>query len=163
MIENWRDIPGYEGRYQISDLGRVKSLSFMQRYLKRNHEPNFRRTKEKIIGQHQQNCGYLLVWLWLNGKQQTLSVHRLVARAFVAGTGETVNHKNGDKTDNRATNLEWLSYSENHLHAVATGLNKQARRVQNPATGVVYPSIKQAAAACGMAHRTVRKTFRRVP
>jgi NUMOD4 motif/HNH endonuclease len=162
MAEKWRPIPGFEDRYRISDRGRVMSLAFLQRYKLRNGEWSFRRTKVRYLKQQKQNCGYLLVWLWKNNKQKVATVHRLVARAFVTGNGKEVNHKNGVKTDNRASNLEWVSRSRNHLHAVDIGLNKQAVRVQHPRTRKVYPSISQAAAACRIRAATVRKTFERI-
>lgn len=131
MTEVWKDIPGYEGRYQVSDLGRVRAVSFPQRYLLRNGEEAFRIVRERILAQQKQNSGYMLVHLYLDNQRKALTVHRIVAQAFVPGSGRTVNHRNGVKTDNRACNLEWLSYSENLEHAVATGL----RRNPNKAVG----------------------------
>nr|WP_255430669.1 HNH endonuclease [Xenorhabdus sp. TS4] len=97
----------------------------------------------------------------MNNHRKARTVHTLVAEAFLAGSGETVNHINGNKQDNRACNLEWASYSENHLHAVATGLNKQAVRVQHPITGAIYSSITQAAKACRVCHRKAA-TWKRI-
>jgi len=161
MREHWKDIPGFEGRYQVSDLGRVKSLPFMQRYLLRNGLEAFRRTKEKIRKLKSINSGYLTVSLWLDDEETTALVHRLVAAAFVLGEGETVNHKDGVKRNNAASNLEWASYTDNHLHAVAMGLNKQAVRVVCPATGIVYPSISQAERAAHVCHSTISATWAR--
>ena len=122
MKERWKDIPGFEGRYQVSDLGRIKSLSFMQRYLLRNGKENYRRTKEKIRALNNINSGYFIVQLWLDDVGYSYLVHRLVAEAFVPGSARTVNHKDGNKKNNKAANLEWMSYSENHLHAVGLGI-----------------------------------------
>lgn len=157
MSELWKPIPGYEDRYEISDQGNVRSRVFMQRYLLRNGLEAFRQTKPRIISQQVTNSGYALVHLHLNGHRQAKTVHTLVASAFISGKGATVNHINGNKLDNRATNLEWATYSENHLHAVATGLNQQAVRVQNPDTGEIFPSITQAAKASRCNHRKVAK------
>lgn len=161
MEENWKDVPGFEGRYQVSDLGRVKSLPFMQRYLLRNGKEAFRLTHEIIRKQKTINSGYKTVSLWLDDVETTVLVHRLVAVAFVPGSGETVNHRNGVKTRNAATNLEWASYSENHRHAVEIGLNTRAVRVAGPG-GEVYPSIRYAARATGVGEKMIRNTWRRV-
>ena len=151
--ERWADIPGYEGRYQISDHGRVKSLSFMQRYLTR---------KEKIRKPKSINSGYLAVTLCLDCAEESYLIHRLVARAFVAGEDETVNHIDGNKRNNRWTNLEWVSYTDNHLHAVELGLNSQAIRVKHPETGTVYSSITRAEKHSKVHHRTISAEWERV-
>ena len=153
MTEIWKPILGFEGRYEISDAGRVRSLSFLQRYLLRNGREAFRRTRERIVAQQKINSGYLIVHLHLDGSRYAKLVHRLVAVNFVDGfdVGRDVNHKDGDKMNNTAENLEWLSRRDNHLHAVALGLNKQAV----PTNG--YPSIAQAAKGLRKAHRTIRK------
>lgn len=122
MTETWRDIPGFEGRYQVSDAGRVKSLPFPQRYLLRNGVEAFRRTRERILKTHPQNSGYLLAHLYLGGKRTAFTVHGLVARAFAPGSGPTINHKDGVKANCAAGNLEWATWSEQHKHAWATGL-----------------------------------------
>lgn len=108
MTEIWRDIDGYEGLYQVSNFGRVKSFWRGGRILK----PNLNR------------CGYLQVTLCCGGKQKHMYVHRLVAQAFVPNPESKceVNHIDGDKTDNRAENLEWSTAFENMRHAYATGL-----------------------------------------
>lgn len=154
MTEEWKDIVGYEGRYQISNLGRIKSLSFMQRYVMKNGVENYRRTKEKILTTQIARHGYELVQLWLDDVRVAKSVHSLVAEAFVEGSGETVNHIDGVKHHNTADNLEWVSYSENHNHAVDLGLNTQAVRVRSPRTGIEYPSINRARIAEHVNHRT---------
>ena len=161
MREVWKDIEGFEGRYQISSEGRVKSLPFMQRYLLRNGCEGYRRTKEKIRRPKLINSGYLVVSLHKDNVGYGALVHRLVAVAFVPGSGETVNHKDGDKRNNRASNLEWVSYTDNHLHAVRLGLNRRAVKVICPDTGRVYDSIAQAARGARVAHRTVRKHWAR--
>lgn len=159
-MEQWKDISGFESRYQVSNEGRVKSVPFMQRYLLRTGAEAFRQTKERVLAQQTINSGYLIVHLHLNHKRTAATVHSLVAKAFAPGTGETVNHLNGDKTDNRAANLEWASYTENHLHAVQHGLNKQAVKVVHPITGECFPSINQAARACKIKHTKAAKWVR---
>lgn len=154
MPEIWKPTPGFEDRYEVSNLGRVRSVAFLQRYLLRNGKEAYRQTPAKIIAQQVTNSGYALVHLHRNGERKARTVHSLVAVAFLPGSDRTINHINGDKLDNRLVNLEWASYSDNHRHAVATGLNRQAVRVRNPATGQIYPSISQAAKDCHVSHRT---------
>lgn len=106
-MEIWKDVKGYEGLYQISNLGNVRSM-------------NWRNTgciKNLYLKPH---CkGYLQVELHKNAKRKMFTVHRLVALHFVNGyeNGKVVNHKNEDKTDNRADNLEWVSSSFNRLYS----------------------------------------------
>lgn len=161
MTEQWADIAGFEGRYQVSSEGRVRSLPFKQRYTHwRTGREHYRQTAGRILSTQKINSGYRIVHLHKDNVRTALLVHRLVADAFLLGQpGETVNHKDGNKTNNRASNLEWTSYSENHIHAVALGLNAQAIRVTDPATGVTYDSITQAAKQARRSHRTVRALF----
>ena len=113
--EEWRDIEGYEGLYQVSSYGRVKSL--------RNNKGN---TREKIRKQGKNNKGYLLVNLCKKGIIKKIQVHRLVAIAFIPNPNgyPTVNHNNEIKTDNRVSNLCWMDYSQQQRYGTA-----QQRRV----------------------------------
>ena len=104
--EIWKDIEGYEGLYQVSNMGRVKSL-------------NYHRTgKEGILEGYDNGYGYLQVQLWKDGKDKKCRINRLVAQAFLENPeGYTdVNHKNEDKTNNCVENLEWCSRSYNINH-----------------------------------------------
>ena len=103
MSEEWRDVIGYEGLYQVSDQGRVKS---------------FKWNKERFLKPSMDKDGYLLVNLCAGGKPKTLKVHRLVCEAFHENPDNKpqVNHINEDKTDNRACNLEWCTCKQNVNH-----------------------------------------------
>jgi DNA-binding CsgD family transcriptional regulator len=105
--EIWKDIPNYEGYYQVSNLGRVKS---------------FKWGKERVLKFGLNRGGYYFVNLWKGGEAKTNSVHRLVMLAFFGESELYVNHINGVKTDNRLENLEYCSRSENTQHAYDTGL-----------------------------------------
>lgn len=163
MVERWKDIAGYEGRYQVSDDGRIKAVSFRQRYTHwRTGAELFRTTKERIVASQKINSGYLIVHLHQNGGRVAHLVHRLVAVAFLGtSTASIVNHKNGNKQDNTIYNLEWVTDTENKLHAVAKGLNTQAIPVTDPETGKRYDSIAQAAIYCRKSHRKVSATFKK--
>lgn len=124
MNENeiWKDIDGYEGLYQISNYGQVKSL-------KDNHG----NPREKILKGVKNHKGYLRLTLYKNKKMINYSVHRLVAQAFIDNPNnfETVNHINEDKTDNRACNLEWMSVADNNRYG--TGYERRSiKQINDP-------------------------------
>ncbi|GAB3013666.1 hypothetical protein GCM10027051_16200 [Niabella terrae] len=118
-MELWIDIKGYEGIYQVSTHGNVKSMGSVRviKGVKQFYPPN-------ILKQSKTNSGYMGVSLWKDGVKRMSLVHRIVAEVFVDNPfrKSDVNHKNGIKTDNRPENLEWCTKSENIRHAIATGL-----------------------------------------
>lgn len=119
--EIWKDIPGYEGKYQVSNLGNVKSLS-RTIYSANQSGPIIFQTKERILspGKHDK-CGHLSVVL--NNPRKSYLVHKLVMLAFI-GTpppGKVVCHNNGDATDNRLENLRYDTQTENVLDVLHSG------------------------------------------
>lgn len=98
--EIWKDIEGFEGKYQISSIGRVKSLKY---------------GKEKILKGGKDKDGYLFVNLYKDKKRKKIFIHRLVAQAFIPNPENKpeIDHINTIRTDNRVENLRWVTSSEN--------------------------------------------------
>lgn len=114
--EIWKPIKGYEELYEISSFGRVKSL-----IKQGNNKERFTKTSIDI------STGYINVQLNKNSKPLTKRVHRLVIEAFIPNPKNkpVANHIDGNKKNNRADNLEWMTHSENTLHSFKNGLQKK--------------------------------------
>lgn len=118
-MEIWKDIPGYEGLYQASDLGRIKSLWFYSNYQNKKYK------REKILKQKKGKDNCLRVELWNNKKHKTMAVHRIIGMAFLKDTYKkelTINHKDGNRLNNKVENLEWVSLADNIRHGFNKGL-----------------------------------------
>ena len=124
MTEEWRDIEGFDGYYQVSNTGKVRSYGGKNGRTK--GEWYFRALSKTYDG-------YLKIRLVQGGKDITQRVHTLVARAFIPNPNnfETVNHKDGDKTNNNVDNLEWVDRSQQMIHAYKLGLKKPKRGAEN--------------------------------
>lgn len=116
MIEQWRPITDYYGLYEASDLGRIRSV--------RRNTNTF---VGRILRPGKHSLGYHQVILYKDGGQRHHYIHRLVASAFIGECkdGEQVNHIDGNKKNNRLDNLEYVTPSENSLHAFAIGKSSQ--------------------------------------
>ena len=117
-MENWKDIPGYEGLYQISDFGNVKSL-----------------ISNRLLKPSKDKFGYVRFNALKNKKSKTLRIHRLVMEVFnPINSFMQVNHIDGNKLNNRLNNLEWCTDSDNKKHAYKTGLmtpgNQYSKRIK---------------------------------
>lgn len=152
MKEIWRDIPGYEDWYEVSNLGRVKSID-----------------KRKILKTDIGKKGYERVGLTKDFKRKTFNVHKLVALAFIDNplNKPQINHINGIKTDNRVKNLEWCTAKENVIHAVKNGLKVAKKGFECTSSKSVeqydfkgnlikvYGSINEAERETGVKHQSI--------
>lgn len=168
--EIWKDIKGYEGLYQVSNYGRIKALSKTV-----NRGKCHRSWKEHYLKYGVDNRGYYKTHLSKNGVNKTVKVHRIVAQTFINNqlNKKEVNHKDGNKQNNTVDNLEWVTKSENQLHAYKTGLNSKAAE-RNPAHKLTWKDVnyiranyqpydpKYGAVALGKQLNVHRKTIMRV-
>lgn len=122
MQEIFKDIPGYKGKYQVSNMGRIKSLS-RKIWIAKNKRYGIK--KERLLKPLKKRTGYLFVCLYKNKKGKYKTIHRLVLRTFNGKSKLQCNHKNGIKIDNRLENLEYCTPSENLKHAIKIGLKDQ--------------------------------------
>lgn len=147
MEELWRDIKGFEGLYEVSNLGRVRSL-----------KDNNGQARILVLKVQKHRCGYQLVFLRKDGKLKGFVVHRLVAEAFIPNPDglPEVNHIDEDKTNNRVDNLEWCTrkYNMNYGTCMERIMEKRGKRVyQYTKSGAFirsYPSIHEAERQTGI-------------
>lgn len=145
--ELFRDIPGWEGMYQVSNLGTVRSLD---RIVVSCTGKAYRR-KGKIMPQHYNTDGYKVVYLTRNGCDRTLGVHRAMALAFIPNplSKPMTNHINAKRDDNRLENLEWCTNAENIKHSFNLGIsdNKGDKHPRRVLTMDMVRAIRQELAA----------------
>lgn len=129
MIE-WRGVIGFEGEYEVSNTGSVRSI-------KRN---------VVTLAPRYDHCGYIRAALFKSGKYKSTLVHRLVAEAFIGpapSPHHQVNHKDGCKTNNSLDNLEWCTRSENGAHAYRTGLSVPRRGSRHGRSKLTEDQIRE--------------------
>jgi hypothetical protein len=117
-MEIWHPCAGFETHYEVSNLGNVRSIERMVRH----HKGGLKKSPAKVLKQGKSKSGYYIVNFCVDGVKSNHTVHRLVARAFIANESNKpqVNHKDGNKLNNHIDNLEWVTVSENGLHAYRT-------------------------------------------
>ncbi len=161
MTEEWRDIQGYEGFYQVSNLGRVKSVA---RSLVEFHKGTqyTRSYPARILSQGNDGQGYKLCWLSKGGVGKSIRTHRLVALAFLPNPLglRHINHKDENKSNNNVDNLEWCTplYNSNYGTAIERRVKVQIPK-QNKAVCqmdmngnilALFPSVKEATRITGI-------------
>lgn len=159
--EVWCDVPDYEGMYQVSNTGKVKSLS---RIIKTSNGKLYHR-KENILKPFYEKRGYMRVKLCKNGTEKMFCVHRLVATCFIPNVynREQVNHIDGNKTNNNASNLEWCTNEQNMKHAWECGLREhRKRKVRCLNNNEVYSSIKEASLTLNIVESGISNVVRGV-
>ena len=154
-METWQPVKGYDGLYEVSDKGRVRSLKFC---------------KERILKPIKEHGGYLRVNLCKEGKVKHTLVHRIVADTFIPNPNnlETVNHKDEVKTNNVASNLEWMSQKDNNNYGThnkrvsEANINHPSRSKQvqmfDKQTGellATFPSTGEAARVTGIKRASI--------
>lgn len=119
LEEIWKLLPNYENEYEVSSLGRVRSIT--RKTLGRWNK--LKTNNGRVLKSSQIKNGYLRVDLSKNGKSSHQLIHRLIALAFIPNEQDKpcVNHKDRNRTNNEVLNLEWVSYSENTQHAIKNG------------------------------------------
>lgn len=129
MQEIWKDVVGYEGLYQVSNMGRVKSFC---------QSTKFHKQKEFILKPSLINTGYEVVTLYSKEKRKKFQIHRLVATAFIPNPNNLpcVNHKDENKVNNCVSNLEWCTYQYNNNYGTA-----RIRTAETKATPIVQKTL----------------------
>ena len=160
MQEVWKDIKGYEGQYQVSNKGRVKSLSRVT--------SDGRSIVDKILKSGKNSVGYLIVNLYKDGQLRSYLIHRLVANAFTDNSENKpeVNHIDENKENNCVNNLEWVTRKENINHG--THNERMAKTQSKPVIGIskdkksylYFNSTNDAQRLAGFNNRDISKCCR---
>lgn len=164
MVNNeriWKPILGFEGLYEINNIGEIKSLDRIHD----NAIYNARFTRSKFLKANINNSGYLNVRLkGLNGDVKTYLVHRLVALSFIENIENKayVNHIDGNKLNNNINNLEWSTPSENNFHSINSNLNRCTRPIimidlRTKEILKEFPSFREAGRQTGIDYRSIHR------
>lgn len=128
MQEIWKDIPNYEGLYQASNLGRIRSLNHIRKNGKEDHKTFIQ--KGRILKEATQKSGYKFVVLSKKGKTKGYRVHRLIAKTFISNPNnyKCINHKDENKANNNIDNLEWCTIAYNNNYGLKQERYKKAMK-----------------------------------
>lgn len=155
MTEIWKDVVGYEGIYEVSNKGRVRThkdkVSWSKRFKKWRH------WKQRYLKDKTPNDRDARVALWKDGKPKDFLVHRLVAFAFIPKIEDKncINHIDGNPKNNNVENLEWCNHSENNKHAFETGLmttNMKVKLINQIGVEYEFISMSRASKFLGRNH-----------
>lgn len=160
--EQWRPVAGYEGAYEVSSLGRVRSIERLN--------ARGRRQQARVLSPRRTTWDHLAVALYANAVRADFQVHTLVLLAFVGPCPDSMEgcHRNDDPRDNRAVNLRWDTRSANVLDSVRNGTHHMARRTHcpqgheyAPENTYLYPGNRRACRACRRQYREDHREQRR--
>lgn len=143
MRETWKPVIGYEGLYEVSDLGKVRSLPRVERLANRWGTTTSRPREGKVLANAKDTHGYLQVRLSKEGKARTLLLHRVVLHAFTGKLGAEGCHLNHDKTDNTPKNLAWGTRQENESQKSEAGRRPRNTRRLGSIAEVVFARVKR--------------------
>ena len=150
VTEIWKPVPGFEGQYEVSDMGRVRSVERYVERLNRWGTTTRQLYPGRMLTPILINSGYLSYHLYDQGHRKPMLGHWIVALAFgIPGEGPEINHKDTDKTNNQRSNLHWCTRKENVAHAKAHGLSHDSRKAVVaspvlPGVGFWFPSMASA-------------------
>lgn len=146
-MEVWKNVPGYEGLYQVSNLGRIKRT--------------FKNGKDRIMKGKLDKDGYIQVILSRHQTKKYCRLHRLVADAFISNAENKpqINHKDRNKRNNAVSNLEWATARENTLHCIETGRGSKTREIvqytKNMDFVAVWSSIREASRSLNISEHNI--------
>ena len=160
MQEIWKDVVGYEGLYQVSNLGRIKTFE-RKRFKKIENSFLMKKTGREIIMKTSKNCGgYETVCLHRNGEIKQFKVHRLVAMAFIPNPNNLpqINHKDENKANNSVENLEWCT--ERYNNSYGTRKERASKSVYCVELNKTYKSMTEAGKEIGLPFGNISKVCR---
>ena len=171
-MEIWKDLTGYIGIYQVSNNGRIKSLS--RKIARKNGQIAI--VKEKILKPKKDRYGYFFIVLSNNNIRKTILVHRLVAAAFIPNPDNLpeIDHIDGDRINNRVNNLRWCTRKQNANNPISIERYRKAGIIQKPYKQLQIPvqqlkdgfligsysSIREAERTTGIAHTSISRVIR---
>lgn len=160
----WRDVVGYEGLYEVSNNGLIRTKKGKKTYTEHH---GWRTWEQRVLKQKVDRQNSHRVNLWRDGKPKTYLVHRLVAEAFIpkAEGKDYINHIDGDRRNNHVSNLEWCNHEENNNHAFDNGLIKTGHAIMlvdiNSGEEYSFRSMAKASKFLGRGHSYIHRLLNR--